>query len=194
MIEKISKILFEEEAEKQAAPDTADVVAVKFMDVTEKDGKVLHIDTAVEGVISVEDAVTVTNEAGEDVAADDGDYEIPDLKKVITVKNGKVSAIKDSVEQSAQKVDEEHDETITVSNEVTELKEKISAIENKMNEFLDKFSKMNETVTKIANAPASEPVKTEKTGFSKYNEQKTEGLSLKAKNLLEIVKFRNQQI
>ena len=171
MIEKIKKILFEEEKQEAA-------VEQKFMDITDKDGNQIHIVTAVEGEITVGDVVT---------GVEDGEYTIPELNKILVVTDEKVAEIKDIPAEETPEAPEEEMAAEEKPNEVEILNEKINDLEEKMNDFMSKFSAVKELIEKVAEQPASAPVKPEKTGFQKSKEERASKMDEK---LNELRKYR----
>jgi len=147
---------------------SSEEIEVKAMDLVDSNGTEIHVVTAVEGELSVDDVVLVKDENGEDMPAPDGEYTITDLNKILVVSEGKISEIKDVEAEEMQEETTVETEVVEKAEEVvTELETKIEELVDVVSEMFKKVQKLETEVEKIGKFPAGEQKKPEKVGFQK---------------------------
>ena len=122
------------------------------------------------------DAVHTVNEEGNDIAVEDGDYNSEDGKLIITVQDGKVTAIKEVEKETEEETTEEEveaeetTEPTEPSNEsVEEVVEEIEALRTEIAELRQLIGELTSRVEKVEGAPVAKSAEEEFAAITDTN-------------------------
>ena len=169
---KIAEI--KESEEEEEGTDNEEVVveeakAELFMDITLKDGPIVHIVTATEGSVDAGDKVMIDG-----VEAGPGEYTTNDSRVITVGDSGVITEVKAVVteEETPEAVVEETPEVVeqTIEEKVEALTEKLAELEGAYSAVKEENETLRDEVSKFAKLPAAESTKT-KVDFKAQSRQ-----------------------